>query len=109
MKGDSPIGELADVRDIHRQPAAELSAAGWRRVRGEGIVRPTGVRYRVLKHTRAGGAFDAVGFFQDRPVANHAPNQQPFRWQALIEAFLAAVLQEEILAAITAKQDLETL
>jgi hypothetical protein len=62
----------------------------------------------VQEDARAGWTFHAVGFFQHGLAVHHAPNQEPLGRQFVIEALLAAILKEEILAAVELDEDFET-
>src|SRR5262245_16402867 len=68
------VGQFLDVRDVHRQSAAELRAARGRRVRRKGIVRRTRERHRVQEDARPRWALDAVRLLKDRPIAHDAPD-----------------------------------
>src|SRR5262245_39129416 len=100
LETDSAVGQPFDVGDPHRQPAAELGPARWRGERRERPVRLTRERHLVLEQPRAGWAFDPVRLFEDRPVADDAPDEQSARGQALVKSLLGPVLEQEVLAPV---------
>src|SRR5665213_420030 len=104
-KRNPPIPQLANIRQIHRQAAAQHRSARRRRVWRERIIRDARIRHRSQIDHRPIRTIDAVRLFQLRPIIHNPPNEQSLGGQTLIEAELAAVFQEEIFAAVGADQD----
>src|SRR5262245_31363786 len=86
---DAAVGQFLDVGYEHRQSAAELRAARWRRVGRERVVHRARIRHRARKDARPRGAIDSVRLFENRPVADNPPDQQSLRRQTHVEALLA--------------------
>src|SRR5262249_29200777 len=113
VEGDPAVGQTADVRDEHVEPAAERALARRRRVRGERIVRRAGERDGAEVPPRAVRPFDPVGPLNEqllnRVTRQDPPDQKPFRRQVRVKPLLPAVFQEEVLAPVGPADDLQTL
>src|SRR5262245_35081675 len=109
MQCNPPIGQAPDIGDVDGEAAAELAAAGWGGERGEGVVGRAGVGDGSLIDSRPERSFNTVRFLEDWSIAYDPPDQQAFGGQALIEALAAAILEEQILAAVGFDQHLDTI
>ena len=105
MRTATPTAADDHVDGTHGGELGPLRTARWHGERRESVVRGTRIRYRVEEDARSRWPGDAVRLFEDRPIADDAPDQQAIGGQARIEAGLLAVLQEVILAAVGANED----